>query len=171
MSVRDELLRACAKGDEVTLRRHGWQPVWRALKSWWPKAFAAEDLRPYIRLLADEPPDHIVGALAGWSKTKRGQFRPSPAEIMHALHGEEPGADLGPKVNTGRGRDRAGTEQALRAVADAMRTEAPCSCDVRRPTWRIDALGVLRCLACSGLEWGQIYAAEDARLIATEEAA
>jgi hypothetical protein len=165
MIARDELLRACAQGDEVTLRRHGWQPVWRALKSWWPKAFAAEDLRPYVRLLAEEPPDQIVEALAGWARTKRGQFRPSPAEVMHALHGDDLAPDLGPKVNTGRGRDRASTDTALRAVADASRSEAPCSCAVRRPTWRIDALGVLRCQTCAGLEWGQVYAAEDAQLL------
>ena len=93
MSVRDELLRACAQGDEVTLKRHHWWPVWRALKTWWAKAFSLEDMRTYVRLLAGEPPDRIVHELEEWTKTKRGQFRPTPAEVMHALHGDDVAQD------------------------------------------------------------------------------
>jgi hypothetical protein len=164
MSRRDDLLRACAQGDELALRRAGWVPVWEALKTWWPKAFASTDMRPYVTLLVDEPPDRLVAALEAWTKTKRGQFRPSPAEVMHALHGDEEHDGL--ERHPALARDPAATPRALAAVARTIEAGEPdCSCGFHRSVWNIDAEGVLRCRECGGGEPGQRYAAEDAGLI------
>jgi hypothetical protein len=84
MSARDELLRACATGDEVTLGRHGWRPVFDALAGWWPKRFGATDLRPYVTLLADERPEAIVAALELLTTMRGGGFRPSPASCARS---------------------------------------------------------------------------------------
>jgi hypothetical protein len=130
VSLRDDLLRACAQGDQLALRRAGWVPVWEALKTWWPKAFASTDMRPYVALLADEPPDRIVIALEAWIKTSRGQFRPSPAEVMHALHGDDETTGDGPSVDLGRCRNPFLSDRAIAAVADALKAgEQPCRCE------------------------------------------
>jgi len=165
MSARDDLLRACARGDELALQRAGWTPVWEALSSWWPKAFTSTDLRPYVALLVDEPPELILGALQDWTRTKSGQWRPKPAELAHLLRPEEQGAT----VNVGRGQGRHRSDAALAAVAAALAAgEEPCRCGHDNSRYRYDPRHVWRCRDCAGLEPGQVHAVEDNR--ATESA-
>ncbi len=164
MSARDELLRACARGDELALQRAGWTPVWEALSSWWPKAFSSTDLRPYVALLVDEPPELILGALQDWTRTKSGQWRPKPAELAHLLRpDDEPGT-----VNVGRGHGCHRSDEALAAVAAALAAgEQPCRCGhdksryLRQSPSKYHPRQVWRCRDCRGLEPGQVHAVED----------
>jgi hypothetical protein len=119
----------------------------------------AKDLVPYAKLLKDEIPDQIVNAF----RDLGGDWRPTPAPVRAYLNAKRRNAE---RVDVGRGRDRASTPEAVQATADAYRAgERPCGCHVRRAGWRIDAAGTLRCRTCHGLEYGQVYAAEDAGLI------
>lgn len=173
MSVRDELRVACTKGDEHTLSRHGWRPVFDALAGWWPRQFSATDLLPYVGLLAnDEPPEAIMAALKAHTGGKGGQYRPSPAELRALIHAD----DDGPRVDVGRCRNPSQAPDVLARVAAALAAgEVACECGgPATRTWVIDPpprrreppRGVWRCRDCGGLEPGQVYAAEDAGLIA-----
>jgi hypothetical protein len=172
MSARDELLRACATGDEVTLGRHGWRPVFDALAGWWPKRFGATDLRPYVTLLADERPEAIVAALELLTTMRGGGFRPSPAELRALVHADDDGErrDVGDC-----GSPSQSPEVLARVAAEVLDGAQLCDCGgPTSRTWVIDPpprrreppRGVWRCRDCGGLEPGQVYAAEDAGLIA-----
>jgi hypothetical protein len=158
MAVRD-LIAAFEVNDQLAIRRLGWWDVWEAAATWWaPKQTArAKDLAPYARLLGDERPDDIIEAF----KALSGDWRPTPAQVRGYLNGRR----REKRVDAGRCRNPAMEPPALEAVASALREgERGCECGVHRSTWRIDAVDVLRCKGCGGLEHGQLYAAEDANL-------
>jgi hypothetical protein len=162
---RDEVVAAFERGDVLGVRRVGWWAVWEAAAQWWAprQTCTSREFVAYAKLLGDEDPAGVLEAF----RALVGDWRPTPAQVRAYLH--RPQEESG--VSVGRSRDPAKTDQALRAVAQAaLAGEPPCSCDLRRPTWTIDAAGVLRCPACRGLEAGQIYDAEDLGLIAEKAA-
>jgi hypothetical protein len=155
------LIAALERNDQDAIRRLGWWDVWEAAATWWaPKQTAkAKDLVPYAKLLKDEIPDQILDAF----RELAGDWRPTPAQVRAYLNAKRRNAE---RVDVGRGRDRASTPEAVEATAEAYKAgERPCDCHVRRMVWRIDAAGTLRCRTCGGLEYGQVYAAEDLGLI------
>ena len=159
---RDQLVAAIDGDDREAITRLGWEPVWRLLATaWQPKqGCTLSELRPYLELLGDADPAAVVAAIGELA----GSWRPLPAEVRGVLNQQRRNAS---PVDAGRGCDLAGTDEALRAVAAAITAgERPCSCDHHRPIWRRDAAWVLRCRACGGLEHGQLFAAEDAGLVA-----
>jgi len=153
-----ETVRAFEQGDRLAVRRLGWEPLHRALHTWWPQPNPPADaavMRAYAEALGDEDPAAVMKAL----RALAGRWRPGPAEIRGWLNAKR--AD--PRsVDVGRARDRSMESDALAAVAAAIDAgEQPCSCGVRRSTWRRAANWVLRCVECGGLEHGQVYAVED----------
>lgn len=171
MSVHEDLLRACANGDEVALGRHGWRPIYEALVSWWPREFTRDDLRPYVRVLADEKPEAILGALRAHTTTKGGGFRPLPAEVRALIHAEDEVAAPrhGGYTNPSEGLS---VLERVAAAISAGETVCECPCPTSR-AWLIDPpplkgkppRGIWRCPECGWIEQGQVYAAEDAGLI------
>jgi hypothetical protein len=154
-----EVVQAFEAGDELAIRRFGWYSVWEACATWWAprQSCTAHEFVPYAKLLGDEDPAAVLEAF----RQLAGDWRPTPAQVRAYLYRSELAS-----VDAGRGRDLAHTPEALRAVAAAHAAgERGCSCGVRRPAWRVDHAHVLRCVACGGLEYGQLFTAEDAGLI------
>jgi hypothetical protein len=154
-----EVVAAFESGDELAVRRLGWYPAWEAAATWWAprQGCTAREFVPYAKLLGDQEPAAVLEAL----RQLAGDWRPTPAQVRAYLYRPEP-----TNVDAGRGRTLAHAPEALRAVAAAHAAgECGCSCGMRRPTWRVDHAHVLRCVACGGLEYGQLFAAEDAGLI------
>jgi hypothetical protein len=161
MSVRDELLAAIEAGDHQAVHRRGWGDVWEHLATAnLPKqGCTLNELKPYAKLLGNDPAEAILEALDACA----GEFRPTAGDVRGYLNRRRGDND---RVDVGRGRDRSSTPEALIAVADAVRAgEQACTCGpptLRR--WRPDAAYVLRCPE-GHLEQGQVFAAEDAGLI------
>jgi hypothetical protein len=157
-----ELVTAFENGDRLAVRRLGWEPVHRALHTWWPKPNPPADaglMRSYAEALGDEDPAAVLDALRALS----GRWRPGAGEVLGHINGKR---DDGASVDAGRGGSPALSPAALQAVAEALaRGEEPCSCGMWLPTWLRARDWVLRCPRCDGLEHGQLYACEDAGLI------
>jgi len=147
-ALQQQLVAAIDAGDDAAVKALGWEPVWRALNTWWaPRQTASiRDLRRYAELLGAQPPDSILTVLVELA----GDWQPHPAAILGQIRSVDDR-----RINPGRGGDPAATPAAL-AAARAARTagEPLCNCGRHRSTVRIDA-GVLRCLVCGGLEHGQ----------------
>jgi len=170
MTVRDQLLVACENGDHAAIHRLGWGDVGEVLATGWAprQTCSMNELKPWAKMLGNEDPVALLSAIDECA----GVWRPTPGQIRGHLNAKRDDSS----VDVGRGRDRAGSEEALRAVADAIRSgEQPCSCGYHSPQWRCAAVAkkrkgiplcaadyVLRCPSCDGIEPGQVYAVEDA---------
>jgi hypothetical protein len=140
----------------------GWWPIWEmCTTAWAPRQTAtAGEMVPYAKVLGDHAPGDVLAALEACA----GEWRPVPGELRGHLNGKR-GESV--KVDAGRASDPAATPEAIAAAAAAIRAgehTCDCGCPTARP-WRRDALRVLRCSVCDGIEQGQAYAAEDAGLI------
>ncbi len=127
--------------------------------AWAPRQTArAKDMVPYAKLLGDHEPADVLEALEECATA----WRPVPGQLKGYLNSKRSDPH---RVDVGRGGDLTATAEALAAVAKALRAgEQPCSCGFHSAQWRRDAVYVLRCPTCSGLEPGQVYAVEDAEL-------
>ncbi len=158
---RDELVAAFERDDHVAIKAAGWWPVWEMCHTAWaPRQTArAKDMVPYAKLLGAHEPADVLEALEECATA----WRPVPGQLRGYLNSKR--ADPH-RVDVGRAADPAATDEALRAVADALRAgEKPCRCGFHSARWRLDDACVLRCPTCGGLEQGQVYAAEDAGLL------
>lgn len=169
MSVRDELIEACARGDEITVRRLEWWPVKEALCEWWwsREPFTVRDLAVYARALGAYPAADVMAALPDAA----GKWRPKPGHILAALRDRGRSDEKRPDV--GRSADPSRSTAALVATQAALaRGEQPCDCGAPSARkWIADAHGVWRCPDCQGVEAGQVFAAEDHTLTHPEQEA
>lgn len=159
MTLREQVVKAFETGDELAIHRLGWPPVREALATWWalPREWT---MIAYAKLLGGEDPAKILEALEALAVDK---WRPAPPVIRGHLHRPDDEST----VHAGRGRDVYLNDEAVRAVAEALRAgEQGCTCGGWQPSrFPPDAAGVQRCRDCHGLEDGQVYAAEDAGLL------
>lgn len=167
MSVRDDLVTACARGDHLAIRRLEWEPISEALAEWWwsREPFTLADLTHYARALGDYPAADVLAALPDAA----GKWRPKPGHILAVLR--DRGRSDEKRIDVGRSTDRSRSPEARAATRRAVAAgERLCDCGAPSARkWIADAHGVWRCPDCGGLEAGQVYAGEDAGL--TEAAA
>ena len=150
MSTRDELMAACAAGDEGRVDLAGWDAVLRALR-WWTKPGRVTldgTVAPIADAIGDEDPDQIVKALRALLDEL--EWRPSAAQIRVAMYPPQA------PDRAGRGRTRPDlAPAALQAVRLAAEREEVCDCFPFAGAVTFDADHVHRCADCGGLELGQ----------------
>ncbi len=176
MTNRDELVTACAKGDELTIKRHGYLELFEALRDgWWHRdPFTLRDFTHYMRFLGDYSPADVLAALPDVA----GQWCPKPGVLLGAVRARARSQDEDQRPDVVRARNSAKTPDALTAVAAALAAgEHVCTCGAPssrawvpdRVVMRTDShgkefhipIGVWRCPNCHGLEQGQAWEAED----------
>lgn len=154
MSVRDQLVDACAASDLLAVRRLGWWPVVEAANTWWARrqTCTLPEFGPFASLLGDEDPTQVLDAF----RALAGEWRPPPSRVYAHLHPPKKNDERFP--GPGAGHDRTATPEAWAAVREARANgEHECTCGFHRPTWAKDVRNVLRCKACRGLEPGQAH--------------
>jgi hypothetical protein len=158
-ALRKEVVAAFEAGDELAVRRLGWQDVWEfADYAWRPRqSCSMKQFVWYAKLLGAEDPANVLEAFTELC----GEYRPTPAHVRGHLHRPKDAAE--PKRN-GPTQNPFLKAEAVAAVADALKAGEPeCECQGFHPSrFQFDPAGVLRCRDCHGLEPGQVYAAEDA---------
>jgi hypothetical protein len=81
---REEVVAAFEAGDELAVRRLGWQDVWEAADQWWRprQACSMKQFVWYAKLLGAEDPAKVLEAFTDLC----GEYRPTPAHVRGHLH-------------------------------------------------------------------------------------
>lgn len=159
---RIELMEKALTADYGALKELGWLEVYEALKGWWPKRMAIEDLAPYLDALHEESAEKVMATLRGMRSE---EWRPSPSSLYRTIQGlDAKSREAKDSQKDSRGFRKRPDEQGVALLRVRMLVEANhpvCSCPGRPTTIKVDRFDVLKCGFCGGLEQGQVFAAED----------
>lgn len=151
--TRKVLMSAALSRDYAVVKDLGWWPVYTALSSWWSRRFSVEDLVAFADLLGNENPQSVAAAV---KEMAGAQYPPSPAELYRQVQTDRAQAAAAREQRRPRkGRPDLEVGALIRVRLLLDRGEHVCQCRPRPSDCLVDAVGVLRCPACDGIDAGQ----------------
>jgi hypothetical protein len=158
----DDIVRAVFNGDDELLEKTGWLAFFERLRALYPrKKWPATEQATYVEIL--QSPITAFAALNSWMLGEKSQWPPAAVELSALMRRaqSEPPAEQQGRQHQHRTDNTPHAYATVRALlASGHRV---CDCRPRPANMEIsESTGVITCLACGGLEQGQVDQAEEA---------